>query len=465
MTTLTNPDTTSYLYVLGCVTVGVITCVSCCSYLLKRRKRTAALKQQQDYLDLQTKHPTFPMRTPGAGAPILTGVRVIELATVVAGPSAARCLADHGAEVIKIEAPSGDMWRKYLKIIEKKRKTFVSSFEHVNFNKSSVVLDLAKGPEQLAQIKRLLASADVFVTNVRLPSLQKLGLDYASLKDTHPHLVYGHLSAWGLVGPGRGDPGYDFGAFWSRTGMSTLMNGPGTYSQYPGAFGDTITGMNLVGGILTQLRKKLTNGGFGALVETSLLRTGMWVNAPMILRQVATKGASDEELPEYRAATDRAHCFPATMAAAAAAAAAADTPHPEEDGAKPHEVYDQYVTHDQVRFAVLELGSPSFMAHAATRLQQAMNDIVGKGHLCQGHMLYSFVLYSFVLYSSCIRSCCTRACCTRTSGPVVPQAFFSTRLSNFVVGLTRCFTFILYQHLLLRSYSQQSIAPRPRRCQ
>jgi hypothetical protein len=180
----------------------------------------------------------------------------------------------------------------------------------------------------------------------------------------------------------------------------------------------------------------------------------------MILRQVATKGASDEELPEYRAATDRAHCFPATMAAAAAAAAA-DTPHPEEDGAKPHEVYDQYVTHDQVRFAVLELGSPSFMAHAATRLQQAMNDIVGKGHLCQGHMLYSFVLYSL-----CIRSCCTRACCTRTSGPVVPQqAFFSTRLSNFVVVLTRCFTFILYQHLLLRSYSQQSIAPRPRRCQ
>ena len=195
------------------------------------------------------------------------------------------------------------MWRKYLKIIEKKRKTFVSSFEHVNFNKSSVVLDLSKGPEQLAQIKSLLASADVFVTNVRLPSLQKLGLDYASLKDTHPHLVYGHLTAWGMVGPGRGDPGYDFGAFWSRTGMSTLMNGPGTYSQYLGAFGDTITGMNLVGGILTCLRNKLKNGGFGALVETSLLRTGMWVNAPMILRQVATKGASGEELPEYRYST------------------------------------------------------------------------------------------------------------------------------------------------------------------
>ena len=88
------------------------------------------------------------------------------------------------------------MWRKYLKIIEKERKTFVSSFEHVNFNKSSVVLDLTKGPEAIAKMLKLISEADVFITNVRLPALQKLGLDYASIKDSHPHIVYGHLSAW-----------------------------------------------------------------------------------------------------------------------------------------------------------------------------------------------------------------------------------------------------------------------------
>ena len=66
-----------------------------------------------------------------------------------------------------------------------------------------------------------------------------------------------------MVGPERAGPGYDFGAFWDRSGMASLMNAPGMYAQYPGAFGDTCAGMNLVGNIVGQLRRRLTNGGRG----------------------------------------------------------------------------------------------------------------------------------------------------------------------------------------------------------
>jgi crotonobetainyl-CoA:carnitine CoA-transferase CaiB-like acyl-CoA transferase len=390
---LASPESTTptWMWTIGYLTVGVITCVGCCSYVLQRRKATAKMKKEKDFIVNQVSHPKFPLLKPGEdNAPILTGVRVVELATVVAGPSAARCLADHGAEVIKVETSNGDMWRNYLKVIEKKRfvkgGNYVSSFEHVNFNKSSIVLDVSKGPKQVAQLHELLSKADVFITNVRLPSLQKLGLDYCSIKNTHPHLIYGHLSAWGLVGPGRSDPGYDFGAFWSRTGMSTLMNGPGTYSQYPGAFGDTITGLNLVSGILIQLRRRLQNGGIGSLVETSLLRTGMWVNAPMILREVDTKGGSGTDIPAYRQANSREHCSPSTMTTPFNEKVVKNVQSGEGKkvgvnsncGVKAFEVYDQYVTKDRIRFALLELGTPKYMLEASKRLQNAIDEIVEK---------------------------------------------------------------------------------------
>lgn len=203
-------------------------------------------------------------------------------------PSCGRILADHGAEVVRVEPPSGDMWRNYLKILERERPTFVSTFEHTSFNKSSVTIDYTTDVG-LAQLKSLIAGCDVFITNVRLPPLQRAGLDYASIKDEFPHVVYAHLSAWGLVGPERAAPGYDFGAFWSQTGMANLVSTPGNYAQYPGAFGDTVAGANLAGGIARGLRARLTNGGFGCFLETSLLRVGMWVLAPQILRDAASK--------------------------------------------------------------------------------------------------------------------------------------------------------------------------------
>ena len=258
------------------------------------------------------------------------------------------------------------MWRRYLKFLERDRKTFVTSFEHVNFNKSSVVIDISTS-KGLADIKNLLSSADVFITNVRLPALKRAGLDYASIKNSHPHLVYGHLSAWGLVGPDEAAPGYDFGAFWAQTGMASQMNAQGHFSQYPGAFGDTVGGSALVGGLATGLRERLQNGGYGCFVEGSLLRTGMWVMAPLILRNAEVesrkkKSSRNENpssleansklvevrvlndtdtIPEYRSVDDRRHCTGSELADANDLAA---------------ELYDQFLSHDRVRFAILALG-------------------------------------------------------------------------------------------------------------
>lgn len=286
------------------------TILGCCC------KGSAKSKRERDFESLQTEHPSFPTGIIGSGAPILKGVRVIELATVVAGPSAGRILADHGAEVIRVEPPSGDMWRNYLKILESHRKTFTSTFEHTSFNKSCVVLDLNQEPD-IVKMKQLMNKADIFITNVRLPALQKLGLDYSSIKNEMPHLVYGHISAWGLVGPAKSDPGYDFGAFWSQTGMAALSNSAGHYAQYPGAFGDTIAGSNLVSGMISGLRQRFTNGGIGCYLETSLLRAGMWIMAPHLSRccsntsnesETKSETKSNNTVTKYRQHDDRSHC-------------------------------------------------------------------------------------------------------------------------------------------------------------
>ena len=137
-------------------------------------------------------HVAAPQPSPAAGdapTPILKGIKVIELATVIAAPSCAAVLADFGAEVTKIEAPGGDMWR-----------AFGPNFGNENRGKKSVVIDI-KDPEQLAVLKGMLADSDVFVTNVRGAPLQRVGLDYATISKEMPKLVYAQLSAWGQSGP------------------------------------------------------------------------------------------------------------------------------------------------------------------------------------------------------------------------------------------------------------------------
>lgn len=225
-----------------------------------------------------------------SGSPVLKGVRVVELATVVAAPAATALFADFGADVIKVEAPSGDYFRSEGKALEPGRE-HGKMFDNFNRGKRSIVLDLTKDSDR-AHMEKLVRSADVFVTNVRPEPLKRLGLDYDTLKTSLPRLVYAQLTAWGLEGPMKDEPGYDAGAFFAATGMQDLLR-PSEDSpppRYPGAFGDLATSMQLVSGIALALFHR-ERCGEGQLVDASLLRQGIWMlGCPLTMQMVPKRG-------------------------------------------------------------------------------------------------------------------------------------------------------------------------------
>eukprot|EP01065_Artemidia_motanka_P038536 TRINITY_DN47387_c0_g1_i1.p1 TRINITY_DN47387_c0_g1~~TRINITY_DN47387_c0_g1_i1.p1 ORF type:complete len:783 (+),score=233.24 TRINITY_DN47387_c0_g1_i1:49-2397(+) len=235
---------------------------------------------------------------PGNGAPVMTGIRVVELATVVAAPSAGRLLAHLGAEVVKVEEPRGDTWRQMLAKYEKGRgNTFGSMFEVTNLGKKSVVLDV-KAAEGVRLLHELLAGADVFLTNIRTCGLERLGLGYGAISQRHPHLVYAHLNAWGREGPDVDLPGYDIGAFWAMTGMGASITAEGQYAHYPTGFGDSTTGLTLVAGVSFALANRTVTGR-GALVDGCLLRTGAYcMQAQAASAQAGARGPPDYDARE-----------------------------------------------------------------------------------------------------------------------------------------------------------------------
>ncbi|MGI9645963.1 MAG: CaiB/BaiF CoA transferase family protein [Ilumatobacteraceae bacterium] len=204
----------------------------------------------------------------------LDGVRVVELAQWVAGPSAAGIMADWGADVVKVEPPGGDPQRAVFGAVGVRGDIPVPPFEVDNRGKRSIVLDL-RG-DDVDHLHALLATADVMVTNIRPGALERLGLDHDSLAGRYPRLVYGAITGYGLDGDDRDRAGYDVGAYWARSGLAHTMVPPGRLP--PGlrsGMGDHQTGMTLVAGVMAKLfeRERTGRGGF---VATSLLRTGMY---------------------------------------------------------------------------------------------------------------------------------------------------------------------------------------------
>lgn len=126
----------------------------------------------------------------------LDGVRVLDFTTTIAGPHCTRLLADLGAEVIKIEAPEGDMMRSRLPI----RNGASTSFGQLNTGKKSLVLDL-KRPAAVGVVRRLVNTADVVVENFRPGVMQRFGLDYTKLREVNPAIIYCAISGYGQTGP------------------------------------------------------------------------------------------------------------------------------------------------------------------------------------------------------------------------------------------------------------------------
>ena len=225
----------------------------------------------------------------------LKGIKVVELATAVAAPVAARIMASFGAEVIKVETPPyGDFLREVVAGQMKRRREDENPlFDIFNTGKKTIALNLKK--EQGMEIfLELLENADVFVTNVRMKSLKGLGLDYDTLKERFPGLVYAHISGYGLEGPNVDAPGFDITAFWMMTGGSTDCVEPDARPLFPSfAFGDITSASNLLSGILMALLAK-KSGGSGTFISTSLFNTGMWSNASSIIK---AQGPTAEVFP------------------------------------------------------------------------------------------------------------------------------------------------------------------------
>lgn len=206
----------------------------------------------------------------------LEGIRVVELGFWVAGPAAAGILADWGAEVIKIEPPTGDPMRGLFTHAAGVDVPINPPFELDNRGKRSITLDLRQD-EGRAVAHALLARADVFVSNLRTPALAAVGLDFPTVQALNPRLVYCHLTGYGTAGPDRDRPAYDVGAWWARAGVAmALTPRGGEPPQQRGGMGDHTTAITAVSAICAALVARQRSGG-GQLVSTSLLRTGVYI--------------------------------------------------------------------------------------------------------------------------------------------------------------------------------------------
>jgi crotonobetainyl-CoA:carnitine CoA-transferase CaiB-like acyl-CoA transferase len=206
---------------------------------------------------------------------VLEGLKVVELATYIAAPGAGGILADWGAEVVKIEPLTGDPIRLFFSNVTDTQFDDNPVFELDNRGKRAIAIDTSTA-EGAELVRSLVKGADVFLTNVRPGGLERAGLDYTSLAKLNPRLIYTSVSGYGLEGEERDRPGFDVAAFWARSGVARLMAPKGT-DPFPlrTAFGDHVTSLATVSGILAALHET-SRTGRGRLVETSLLRTGIY---------------------------------------------------------------------------------------------------------------------------------------------------------------------------------------------
>jgi len=207
----------------------------------------------------------------------MSGVKVVELAVWVAGPAASGILADWGADVVKVEAPpAGDPYRAFYSAAAGLPLPINPMFELDNRGKRSLVVDLATDDGR-AIVRRAIADADVFLTNLRIGALERAGLDAATVLAAAPRVVYGLATGYGTTGADRDRAAYDAGAFWGRAGVGATLAPPGGEPPFPRtAFGDHATALALAGGVAAALFARERTGR-GGLVTTSLLRTGLYI--------------------------------------------------------------------------------------------------------------------------------------------------------------------------------------------
>jgi crotonobetainyl-CoA:carnitine CoA-transferase CaiB-like acyl-CoA transferase len=214
---------------------------------------------------------------------IFAGIKVLDVASFVAGPLSTTILADFGADVIKVEPPgTGDGNRLIPGMSNTPKCEHNYAWILGSRTKRGIALDL-KTPSGQDVLRKLVESADVLVTNYPPKVRARLGLDYEPLKAINPRLVYAALTGYGEIGPDANRPGFDTSAYWARSGLADLVradaNAPPVAPAL--AMGDQPTAAMLYGAIVTALFHRERTGE-GACVTTSLLASGVWANAPSI---------------------------------------------------------------------------------------------------------------------------------------------------------------------------------------
>ncbi|BBY79144.1 CoA transferase [Mycolicibacterium pulveris] len=205
----------------------------------------------------------------------LQGIRVVELGVWVAGPAAGGILADWGADVVKIEPPTGDPARAFGRMLGIDDDAANPPFEMDNRGKRSVVLDVTTEQGRTTALE-LLCDADVFITNVRPGALRRMGLDFAAVATSNRRLVYGLITGYGETGPDADRAAYDVAAFWARAGLAHLLTRPGQTPPFQrGGMGDHSAGMTLAAAVCAALVARARTGE-GQLVSTSLYRQGAY---------------------------------------------------------------------------------------------------------------------------------------------------------------------------------------------
>jgi len=207
---------------------------------------------------------------------IFSGLKVVDLASFIAGPGAATILSDFGAEVVKVEPPgTGDPYRLVYRMPPQPSSMDNYSWHLDNRNKRGIAVDL-KSPRAKEVLERLVKWADVLVINFPPPVRKRLKLTYEDLAPWNPRLIYADVSGYGDDGPDADLPGFDITAYWARSGLLALTRDAGAPPTLPpSGSGDHATAVGLYGAIVTALYRRERTGQ-GSHVTTSLVAEGAW---------------------------------------------------------------------------------------------------------------------------------------------------------------------------------------------
>src|SRR5258707_396375 len=245
---------------------------------------------------------------------IFSGLKVVDLASFIAGPGAATILSDYGADVIKVEPPgSGDPHRHTFQLPPQPRSKDNYAWHLDNRNKRGMSLDL-KSPHARPVLERLIKWADVLVVNFPHPARKRLKLTYEEFAAWNPRLIYTDITGYGDNGPDADLPGFDITAFWARTGLLSLTRDSGAPPTLPpSGSGDHATAVGLYGAIVTALYRRERTGK-GGYVTTSLLAQGVWSGSMYVqaayagsMTEMLDKVLASQTLDRWRHAFDQAH--------------------------------------------------------------------------------------------------------------------------------------------------------------